>query len=318
MYRLEKLYVDLIAEDRTVCIGYWTLSELFGKPLLQGMVESFWPDGRHEVVRARPASMPPPPLLSSSMRPAPSLRAPLPTREAPLRLRLPEGEMTWEFDAKHGSVSPTRIGRSLDWSVEFARARVIVSWPGLSGRPTLRGVGYADRVRLARLPRRLGLSSLRWGRVHLPDETLVFTSVRFRSGDGWSEAISWSSGSRKLSLPRFEIRDLHESALLELPGRSLTLRSVRVLHDGPAIDAGRFPHVFERLSVRTLAGPTRETRWLARAERPDRRPGGEGWAIHERVLFGSRSRDSDRLFSRGPDQSLSRRCARSLDRTVPE
>jgi hypothetical protein len=298
MYRLEKVYVDLVAEDRTVCIGYWTVSELLGKPLLQGMVEVFWADGRHEAVRARPSPMP---------------TSPLP-HEAPLRLRLPEGEMTWDFDAKHGGVSSARIGRSLDWSVEFARARVTARWPGGSGRPTLRGVGYADRVRLGRLPRRLGLSSLRWGRVHLPDETLVFTAVRFRSGDGWSEAISWSDSSRKLSVTRFDIEDLDERVLVEMPGRSLALRPVRVLHEGPAIDSLRFPRAFERLAVRSLAGPTQEIRWLARAERPDRQPGEDGWAIHERVLFGPPSRRPHQSFSRQPDRPLSRK----PDRTVPE
>jgi hypothetical protein len=279
MYRLEKVYADVIAEDRTVCVGYWTVSELLGRLLLQGMVELFSADGRHEVVRARPTPMPPS-LLAG--------------QKGPLRLKLPEGVMTWEFDATHGGTAPTRICRSLDWSVELARARVTARWPEVTGRPTLRGVGYADRVRLTRLPRRLGLSSLRWGRVHLPDETLVFTRARFRSGHDWSEAIRWSDGSRRLAVTLVEIVDLDERVLVEMPGRSLMLTPVRVLRRGPAIDSGRFPNAIGRLGVRALAGPTRETRWLARAVRSGRQSEGEGWAIHERVLFGPLSRESNR------------------------
>ena len=271
MYRLEKVYADLIAEDQTVCIGYWAVSELLGRRVLHGMVELFWADGRHEVLRARPSPMP---------------TSPLAEHEAPLHLETPDGGMTWEFDVTHGGLAPTPIGRSLEWSVELARAQVTARWPEATGRPTLRGLGYSDRVRLTRLPNRLGLSSLRWGRVHLPDETLVFTRARFRSGHGWSEAIRWADGAGKLAVTRFEIEDLDERVLVSLPGRSVTLTPVRVLHEGPAIDSTRFPHALSRLAMRTLAGPTHETRWLARAEAAGREPGRKGWAIHEHVLVG--------------------------------
>ena len=283
MFRFEKVYADLIAEDQTVCVGYWAVSELLGRTLLHGMVELFWADGRHEVVRTRPSPMPTSPLAGC---------------EAPLRIELPDGEMTWEFDVRHGGVAPAPIGRALEWSVELARARVTAKWPEVTGRPTLRGLGYADRVRLTRLPDRVGLSSLRWGRVHLPDETVVFTRARFRSGRVWSEAIRWSYGSRRLAMTRFEIEDIDERVLVSLPGRSVTLTPVRVLHEGPAIDSTRFPCALNRLVMRTLAGPIHETRWLARAERPGCEPEADGWAIHEHVLFGRLSRESDRTLSR--------------------
>ncbi len=249
--RFRKLYADVVSDDGTVTIVYLTWLEVWGARFASAGVERYGPDGSREVQHAQPQAWEfDPDSVGEGWG---------------VRLDLPNADLELHYQA---ALSPWRPpgespDRAMEWRVLIPRASVV----GRAAGRELRGTGYCDWVDLRRPPRLLGMRRLRWGRVHLPSETVVLTALEFASGRTWSRAGRWQG--RELQ-PHRGAAELGEG---QAP--------VRVLHDGPGLDRARFPAAATRFVARALTGALHERRWLARPG------GGSGWAIHERVSFGN-------------------------------
>jgi hypothetical protein len=279
-FRFRKIYADLVTADGTVCITYLAWVEAWGLRSAFGGVELYSPDGSREVLRALPPAPRPPPAGG---------------RPLELRLDFPRGSFTIRYEPLQEPWTPT--GRSpaaaLEWSVRVPRGEVVARWSGEMERADLRGTGYVDWVELTRPTRWSGIRDLEWGRVHLPDSTLIFTGVRSRSGEWWRQMAQWSDRREApLVAHDFRLEQGSDAVRLELPDQeraalsSVMLHPERVLHAGIAVDRARSPGLFERLGFRLVTGPSRETRWISRAHRAEAPDSPAGFALHEVVRFG--------------------------------
>lgn len=280
-----KLYADLVTEDGVVCVAYLAWLRAGGRTVSMGGVELYQPDGRREISRAVLG-----PARVSFRRSERGLQ---------LRLRLREGRFVLRHENALEPWTPAGAPPAPDlaWSVEVPRATASASWPD-SGRPALAGLGYADWVEIHRIPRRLRLAGLAWGRCHLPAATVVFTEVAFHRSPAWRRGAVWQhgepAGGAPQEWPDFRLDPREGGRELQLlgprgaPGPVVEIAGERDLHAGPALDGSRFPSSAERLLVRALAGPVAEVRRLGLA-----RPAtdhGVGWALHEQVRFGREAR----------------------------
>jgi len=269
-YGFRKIYADLVTADGTVCVAYLTWVRLLRRWTGMGGAEIYWPDGRREILRATVE----PELLEVDQ----------PAARGPLRLELGELTFELEYTDEHGSWAPSEPSPApaLHWQVLRTRGLGRVRWSDPS-RPPLEGLGYTDWVQIDRPTRLLGFRSLRWGRVHLPDRTLILEELRTKAGD-WRPGLEWSrEAGPRAGEARFH-PDGGSGAVRVAGGEPVELTAVRVLHDGSAFDAERVPSAVERALCVAVGGPTYETRWLARARCGD----AEGWALHEAVRFGRR------------------------------
>lgn len=273
-YRFKKRYLDLVAEDGTVLVIYQTQTRLSGMICRRSGLEVYAASNAPEILMASGADE------QTSHR------------HRTVRLHLDEGPLVVEVDVQQGGWSPT-FGASMhfDWSVDFARADIAVRWPSDSNRPALAGTGYADLVELRRLPRRLRLRRLDWGRIHLDRGTAIFTSTRFLNGTNWQRLIWWELGAEPLEHESFHMEQGDASTLIAIPGLSLHLDPVRLLHSGPAISRDRFPSSVERWLTTAAAGSLRESRKLSRAVATGPDWTDSGWAVHETVIFGRSPED---------------------------
>jgi hypothetical protein len=271
-FRFEKLYADVVAQDGTVCIAYLAWLDVWGLKSAYAGLELYWPDGRREVIQAQPRAEP----IDWSRR------------EIHFSFDVPGGPFLLEYRVVHGAWTPEGAPcDDLRWCVKAARAEASGRWMGDPRRPVLRGVGYADWVELDRPTRRLNLGLLRWGRVHLPDATLVFNAVDFRSGPPWQRAARWSDAGRA-EYGTVGIERASSGTEVHLAGLSghLIIEPARALHVGDAIDRARFPGAVERLVSSAVTGPATERRLLGRARWTGQEQSGSAWALHEAVRFG--------------------------------
>lgn len=267
MPRLRKLYVDLVTADGSVCIAYSSTLELGGLRLAPAGIELYRADGTRQVLRGRTD-------LACHAAPAPDALT-------SLRFAAPDGPWEVAIACEQHEFRPVDAPPGLTWSVVAARARVRLT---TARGGVLEGVGYADWVDLSRLPRRLGLARLEWGRVHLQGGTAIFTHVAFTSGRAWSAATLWprcgdSTPCRRWSLGPATADGTRD---LDLDGCEISFGPGRVLHGGEAIDGARFPRRVERTLSRLAAGPVSETRWVCPASST---AFGAGWGVHESVHF---------------------------------
>jgi hypothetical protein len=278
MPRLRKLYVDCVDDTGSVAVAYVTVLDGGGLSLAPAGVELYDPCGARTVHRGRAY-----PALDEALR-----------AEGPLALRfdLPAGPCRLELAPDQGAfASKARGPLGLHWHVAAARARVELH--GLRGPgDVLTGTGYADCVTLTRTPRALRLERLEWGRAHLAHGSIVYTRLEHAGGLVFASAVLWPRAAPPLPLDRFALepgaRPGERRLRFDTPeGRcELELLPSRELHHGAAVERGRFPSVLERALSRAVAGPTRERRWLSRAECS---PFGAGSAVHESVHFGARA-----------------------------
>lgn len=273
IYHFQKLYADLVSDDATVCIVYFAQTTLLGTKYAHAGVEVYWPDGRREVNRAQV------PIVSSPFEQLDQLPQ--------LRIDMADCSLILDFDVKHGAWKPASFPRSdlLGWKIEIAQAQVRARWLGDPGRACLQGAGYIDCVELKRIPRRLGIKRIDWGRIHWPHQTYVFNAISFHTGPPWKSVVCWSQDSGFSVENQFNLEETGEGMRLVLQNKTISFQLVRVLHDGPVVDPLRFPNLMERLAARAVAGPIRETRWLSHVHETPALEVGLGWAVHERIYF---------------------------------
>ncbi len=227
MFRLSKWYLDCVSSDGEAFIGY--------------SAELSWGERRLSYVGRVGGG--------SSL-----------TRESPPRLT--EDGVKWESQALGlrgtwtGSDPLPEVSLfqgAVLWQVLRPRARVV-----LEGG--MQGWGYAERVELQRIPWKLDLGELRWGRFTSPDRSLIWV--------GWEGGLLvYRDG---LQLPEARLQDDG----LSWPGGSLRLEPGQVLRQGPL---ARTVPVLASLVPAGL----REQKWVSKAWLDDQ----EGWAIHEVVQF---------------------------------
>ena len=256
-YEFRKIYLDCLEPDGAVTVVYQNVVRLAGAWIARRSVERYAPDGARAVVDL------PPPAVSDWERPWGA--------DDGVRIEVVHG--AW-------APPPPPVGDALDWRVAVGRGEVALRWPGGAAR----GRGYVDRVRITVPTRRLGLRTLAWGRVHLPDRTVVFERLSTAAGARWDVGFDWRVGEaapRPLAGPVTLGAD--GEGTVPLDDGPLALVPVRILHQGDAFDPERVPRAMDRWFCRTLGGPTHETRWFGAARHGDRAAS----ALYERVTFGS-------------------------------
>ena len=274
MFKLSKIYFDLVTEDGTVVIAYVTDVRALGARLAPAGVERYSPDGQRFVRTGRAS-------LSLASEPDVDSLSCVDFDFGDARYRLEVAPQLGGFAPPHSSQLGFR------WSCKLAR------YSGQLRRldraePVLSGDGYADFVELTGLPRALGMRRLQWGRVHLPEQTLVYTELERASGPAFAGASLWAARERQ---PLGELCITYDgtgqrTTLVDPGGRVfLSLTPERVLHSGTATDRRRFPSAVEQLFYRLVGGAMREQRWVSRAT-CGAGSGQVGWAVHELVEFG--------------------------------
>jgi len=263
MFRYRKLYADLVTDSGEVCIAYVACLELLGVASHSAGYEYYAPDGSRRVVRA-------------------SSRAEVrhDARGLSIAFATPHGAFSYQLAADSAGRAGTRheVSPALSWQVLLhARKARITGSSGISERS---GAGYSDRVEMTAPPRTLGLAELAWGRGGRDGRGFVFTRAQFRDGRTFQSALVDGNESSALALNRLGTERLQ----LGSGPASFELRDERVIHEGPALDVARFPSRAERWLARALSGPMQEVRALARFVAAD---GSDGFALHERVQFGS-------------------------------
>lgn len=255
--RIEKVYADLVCPDGTVCVVYMAALRCARAHHPYAGAQLFRPDGTRECVRGRASD-------------GQWLRRPS-AEDMEIRLELDSGPLILRYRVEAGDWRPpgecSRVG--LDWSVLMARGEGTLTWPG--GSDSFEGSGYVDRVTLDRAPRRLGISQLDWGRIHMSRSTTVYTSIEFRDRSRWRWTVRWPRGGQS------------PVAEQQLPSGDLRLDSVRGLHSGPALQSAPDPTRRERLVSRLLVGPAIDDRRLSLATTPGAAQPDSGWAVHETV-----------------------------------
>ena len=283
-FLLRKLYADVVGSDGEVLVAHLAWLRVAGVHTPYAVVERFPAGGGREVLRGRPIAGSPRRRRDGGMEYS------IGTRDGrTLRLVHHAPMPAW-----HPSDPP--ISPRVHWHVAVPYARAEVSWVGAgpdagagTAADSFVGTGYSDWVWLRLPPRLLGLRRLRWGRVHLPDRTVVFTSVDRANGARWTRIAEWRVGEDPVEVvvdgaPRIaEPGDDSGTWTVPAPGGPVTLEPLRVLHEGEPLDPDRFPDPWERWGSRLASGATYEIRRLSRAYDAS---GATGMAVHESIRFG--------------------------------
>jgi hypothetical protein len=274
-FRLRKLYADVVSGDGTVTVVYLTWLEAWGARFAAAGVERYGPDGRRSVLHARPPAWGfDPDSVRDGWRVALEL--------------VGGGALELRYDRPLGPWRPPGPPPhpAMAWRVLIPRAVVAGGWSGPGEPGGLWGTGYCDWVELRSAPRLLGMRLLHWGHLHLPSETIVFTDLRFASGQRWSRAAHWHGAESQPGAGVVVALDEAGGVRVGASGAEpLALLPIRLLHDGSALDHARFPSAGLRLAVRVVAGSLHERRWLARSAEAS--SPGAGWCLHEVVRFGA-------------------------------
>jgi hypothetical protein len=154
-------------------------------------------------------------------------------------------------------------GGSVEWDCRVPRGEAEIR----VGGETLRGLGYAERIRITIPPWELPIRELRWGRLLSPSGGLVW--------------IEWKGPSPL----RLALRDGRPSSLdgaqdgqVSVDGFAHPLAPVATLRDAPL--SRTLPGALRRSLPRVGLGLS-ETKWLARGTVA----GMDGFAIHEVVRW---------------------------------
>lgn len=207
-------------------------------------------------------------LGSGGLRSRWSLLPARPARQDGARLRFSHSSLGVQY--RIDAVDPPFRSRLLvdrggvvDWDCRAPRGEAVVR----VGGETLRGLGYAERVRVTLPPWELPVRELRWGRLLSPSGGLVWVSwegpepVRLALRDGRTARLD-GAGDGQVSV----------DGVTHPLRRVATLRAARLSRTLPSAVRRRLPPIGLGLS---------ETKWLARGS-----VGGmDGLAIHEVVRW---------------------------------
>ena len=272
-FQFRKLYADVLSADGSLCVVYLSWAKLLGRWYGRSGVELYAADGTRTVYPGGDVA-----VVERSELDA--------TR---IVVSLPKGQLVLQYEPEHEGFSPPSPAEcpSLSWSVLVPRGRARISSPDVGDRE---GVGYVDWVTLSRPTRLLRFRELMWGRAHVADTTVAFTSLELTDGHAWRTGAVWTRPSRA-GVPAGDVMAQLDDAgvgRVKVGDAAATLRAERVLHEGDAFGPDRLSKAIDRLVVRAVAGPTHETRWVGAARIGD----DEGRAVFERVRFGAAASES--------------------------
>lgn len=266
-YEYRKVYADCVTPEGEVCVLYLNYVRLAGVWTARASVEWYTASGRRELVHG----LDHPALVDGDAT----------LDRLPLDVQVPGGQFSMRLTPRLGGWTPPTGPpvEALTWKILAVRTDAVVTW----GDRTWRGTGYVDFVAITRPTRLLGMKSLRWGRVHLPDRTVVLEHLDTQGGAAWDVGVDWALGepaARPLAGPAELGAD--GSGSVPLHDGPLLLSPSRVLHDGNAFDPERVPRWIDRMAAEAIGGPTRETRWYGTATRG----AASAPALYESVRFG--------------------------------
>ncbi len=273
-YEFRKVYIDLITERGEVCVLYLSWVNLFNRWFSQASVEIYEPGGKRTIIHAVDT----PPLVDPSRG----------LDQLPVALTIPGGKLELEVRPVHDAWEPQVPSPvpELSWRIGALRANNSFVIETEAGRKTYRGEGYLDFVSITKATRKLGLRSLRWGRVHMFERSLAFTALELADDRRWFVGATRLHGRDVRSYGNLTLKLEDGSGMVRFGtgGQILRLRKPQLLHSGSAFDPERVPNMLHRQVCNIIGGPHEERRWLCEAKVEASH--GTGRALHEIVWFG--------------------------------
>jgi hypothetical protein len=251
--KVEKHYLDAVAQDGAGLIGYAMRLEAWGAHVTAAAVLAWEADPSVPVVQRR------------------TLRGCLPVRDG--------AGLTWNCTALGVSGSWRGIGTTpaatlhagVDWGVLAAPAQVEIR----RGNRIIAGWGYAELLALRAAPWTLPLHTLLWGRFIAPGQAVTWIEWCHPQGNCWI----WHGGNRMAGAAVAETGVSWQGGCLRFTGR-------RVLRTGRLGDTVLRAWPRLRALVPNRLSAYHETKWLTPATLElDGSPPSSGWVIHERVDF---------------------------------
>jgi hypothetical protein len=216
-----------------------------------------------------------------------------PTQDGDL-WRNKRGFLSWEV-----AQASTQVRGTAEWG----RAMI-----GLSGR------GYQDIVETTIPPSALPISELIWGRAHCGDHVVVFNQARTRE-NGLSQSLLVRrippSAGQNVDFPETEdifavgnrdpedgqkfslVRDeADRETVLSRPEFALVLNRLSVLEKSPVVTAERFKPQLLRSVLKRRCGDPHELKMVSRADLEIAGRHFQGLALHERVTWSWREKES--------------------------
>ena len=279
-YEFRKVYLDLVTAEDEVCMLYLSFVRFFARWHAYASLEIYDARGRRTVIHSKTA----PPLIDPSRG----------LDQLPVALNIPGGKLELEVRTIHDAWEPSAPSPvpELEWSIGALRCHTDIVLNTDQGTRKLSGEGYLDFVRMTKATRKLGLRSLRWGRVHLFERSLAFTALDLQDDRRWYVGVTRLHGrpARSYGSLSFDLKDGAGTVCYGSGGQMLRLCKPTLLHQGSPFDAERVPKLFDRTVCSTVSGPMHEQRW--RAEASVEASHGKGTALHELVWFGSQARQA--------------------------
>lgn len=251
-FRLDKYYLDCIDPDGAACIAYAARLEWGPAALQYAAVLECAADGtRRERHCWRGIA---PPVVS-------------------------DDEIRWQCDALAVRGTWLRTAPPIEATLH-ERGRERITWHNLAPRARAEvrcgdacyaGTGYAERLVMTVKPWRLPFDTLRWGRWHGGEDTVVW--------------IAWDGATRKRVV--YCNGEPSEDATFEderivFGARVLSLHDTRTIHDAPITAAiADLPALLRRVPL--SFAQAREVKWVSRGCSRAGAHASNGWALHEVV-----------------------------------
>jgi hypothetical protein len=250
-FRLEKWYIDVVSSEGRARIAY--IAQLSMGALHLKYASVLRVDGRHIGAEST--------LRGVTL---PEGQSPLRWRCDPLQVAV---ALTPAASPLAARVLDTAEG-GIDWCCFAPRAKVVFH----EGAAAIEGTGYAELLTMTIPPWSLPWESLRWGRAHVGERTLVWLELE---GQGRRESRLFADDETP------KLIQVDRERVLGAGGEELLLEDHRLIRQGTL---GK--NVLALLPDAATLFPGRligmtETKWLSRA----RIAGADGFAIHELVRW---------------------------------
>lgn len=258
MFELVKWYLDLVTDCGSVLVGYSVRCR-------------FGPIGfRYASLLHAPANGPP--IERTTLRGA---RAPE-LKEDTLRWHVPRLRFDGAWQRLDAPLAETLLDEErgrIEWHCHLPRARVT----GRIGDEIIAGMGYAEELRVTCPPWQLPFRTLRWGRYHSAEQSLLWIEWT----GGLDRRWFWLDGRAEPGA------ELDEQGVSGLSGRrALRFEDHSIVRDRRVLEAATriLPSAMQD-HIGPLAG-MREEKWLARSVvTQDGIVVDHGWTVHEQVRW---------------------------------